>query len=205
MGIIALSLDLSLSLSLFVCCQVINQRKNFQNRQSMATTGKKKFTKNGVMTEGKRNEAVVVVHRQQTSVFLLLCYVFSFSLLTYLLMLHARPRDCFWMTIIIVSMILPVEQMLKFASIGFRFSHVLKNIDERIVQLQEFKKVHGHTQVPFDYTGHSGLGLWCRKTRDLYHLNKLAATRIEKLNAIDFDWSRGGNGGGGGQRHHHHG
>jgi Helicase associated domain len=86
------------------------------------------------------------------------------------------------------------EQLLKFASIGFRFSHVLQNIDERIVQLQEFKKVHGHTQVPYDYTGHSGLGLWCKKTRDAYALNKLAASRIEKLNAIDFDWTRRGTG-----------
>jgi Helicase associated domain len=91
--------------------------------------------------------------------------------------------------------------MLKFASIGFRFSHVLKNIDERIVQLEEFKNVHGHTQVPYDYTGHSGLGLWCKKTRDSYHSNKLTASRIEKLNAIDFDWNRVG---GGGHRGHHH-
>jgi Helicase associated domain len=69
-------------------------------------------------------------------------------------------------------MCITLEQMLKFASIGFRFSHVLKNIDERIVQIQEFKKVHGHTQVPSDYTGHSGLGLWVKKTKDAYHLGK---------------------------------
>jgi Helicase associated domain len=100
-----------------------------------------------------------------------------------------------------------LEQLLKFAALGFRFSHVLQNIDERIVQLQEFKKIYGHTRVPYDYTGHSGLGLWCKKTRDAYALNKLAASRIEKLNAIEFDWSRGG----AGQRrssssqHHQHG
>jgi len=58
-----------------------------------------------------------------------------------------------------------------------------------------FKRLHGHCNVPRYYVQHPKLGAWVQTQRTQYRLslegkhNNMYPDRIEKLNALEFDWS----------------
>ena len=58
-----------------------------------------------------------------------------------------------------------------------------------------FKEVNGHCNVPRYYSPHPKLGAWVQTQRTQYRLanegkhNNMYPERIEKLNALGFDWS----------------
>lgn len=49
-------------------------------------------------------------------------------------------------------------QLEQLASISFRFANKQIDFDERISQLKEYKKLHGHTKVPTELKEYSRLG-----------------------------------------------
>ena len=61
--------------------------------------------------------------------------------------------------------------------------------------VKDFKDKHGHCNVPRYFLEHPKLGAWVQTQRTQYRLakegkhNNMYPERIEKLNAIDFDWS----------------
>ena len=58
----------------------------------------------------------------------------------------------------------------------------------RLKELKEFKKEHGHCNVPHKYPG--GLGKWVRHRRYLCkkECRRLDAKLVEKLEKLDFPW-----------------
>ena len=56
----------------------------------------------------------------------------------------------------------------------------------RYRELEAFKAEHGHCKVP---ESHGSLGKWVKKHRELRKKNKLSKERIQKLDALGFDWS----------------
>jgi len=81
-------------------------------------------------------------------------------------------------------------QIQQLDRIGFawnsRFEHAW---DGRFKQLEQFKKRHGHCDVPWDYSSNSGLSRWVASARRQKRLGKLAKERIARLNALGFAWS----------------
>ena len=62
--------------------------------------------------------------------------------------------------------------------------------DERFGELVKFKEENGHCNVPNRYDKNPSLGSWVSKQRQDYKKKGLTQDRIDKLNAIGFDWNR---------------
>ena len=68
--------------------------------------------------------------------------------------------------------------------------------DERIQELKEYKRVHGHCNVPIRYLENRQLADWVKRQRKQYRLHRddkptsLTKTRIDRLEAIGFEWAR---------------
>lgn len=66
---------------------------------------------------------------------------------------------------------------------------------EHFKELVEYKKQHGHCNVPFDYEGNNFLGLWVSNQRTRFRLLKegkpshLTRNRVEQLNKLGFEWA----------------
>jgi len=56
-------------------------------------------------------------------------------------------------------------------------------------QLVEFKKAHGHCNVPHRYTENYALGKWVQHQREAHKKDKLSKKRIIRLKEIGFIWS----------------
>ncbi|GFH51519.1 hypothetical protein CTEN210_07995 [Chaetoceros tenuissimus] len=69
--------------------------------------------------------------------------------------------------------------------------------EQRVEQLLEFKKVHGHVNVPQKYTLNPSLGRWCNNKRIAYREKKsgkvskhaILEEHINRLNEIGFKWT----------------
>lgn len=69
--------------------------------------------------------------------------------------------------------------------------------EQRVEQLLEFKKVHGHVNVPQKYTSNPSLGRWCNNKRIAYREKKsgkvtkhaILEEHINRLNDIGFKWT----------------
>jgi Helicase associated domain len=59
--------------------------------------------------------------------------------------------------------------------------------ETRFDQLVNWKRVHGHANVPFDIEG--GLGWWNNTQRQRFRKGNLRMDRREKLDRINFDWN----------------
>jgi hypothetical protein len=57
----------------------------------------------------------------------------------------------------------------------------------RLGQLQQFKEVHGHPNVPHEYKEDEDLEKWCTEQRDLYTKGMLTQDRVDALVSIGFD------------------
>jgi hypothetical protein len=54
--------------------------------------------------------------------------------------------------------------------------------------LSEFKKTHGHADVPAQYKTYMPLGGWARRQRSVYHEGKLDSSREQLLREIGFNF-----------------
>lgn len=70
--------------------------------------------------------------------------------------------------------------------IGFEWDYKVSNFEEKYLLLIQFKKEHGHLNVPFDYPN---IGQYCRALKTKYKLNKLDPNKIDLLNKIGFVWT----------------
>merc|ERR1712029_1257726 len=67
-------------------------------------------------------------------------------------------------------------------------AHTLAWFD-RLNELEEFKKEHGHTNVPASYSENPALGNWVQRQRRSFKEGTLVDDRVECLNKIGFEWS----------------
>ncbi|KAL9189794.1 hypothetical protein ACHAXT_009469 [Thalassiosira profunda] len=59
---------------------------------------------------------------------------------------------------------------------------------KRYDQLQEYKKEHGHCNVPRKYEKNPQLGEWVHTQRNFRKKGKLSGDRIQRLNGLGFQW-----------------
>jgi phage-related protein len=94
--------------------------------------------------------------------------------------------------------IITEKRIQKLNGIGFDWSVITVDWDERLEQLKAFQKEHGHSRVPLQKEKVSAtyqLAMWVSKQRSQYTLlhqgkkSQMKAERIQKLNDIGFDWS----------------
>ena len=78
------------------------------------------------------------------------------------------------------------EQVLNQA--GFRWSDQQISWDEKYLELLEFWKKTGHTNVSPTNTGHKSLGIWVQYLRKSYKEGTLDPERVRKLNDIGYIW-----------------
>ena len=75
-------------------------------------------------------------------------------------------------------------------SIQLRIStYLLSNWHVKYGELKEFKRIHGHCNVPWNYPENPALGIWCDNQRQDYKNNKLAQYKIKRLVDIGFIWN----------------
>lgn len=67
---------------------------------------------------------------------------------------------------------------------------------ENYEKLVEYKRAHGHCNVPSKYRKDRPLGRWAAKMRELYACEELDADRLKALNGIVFVWKSVASGGG---------
>lgn len=82
------------------------------------------------------------------------------------------------------------ERGKRLDEIGFVWRLVERNAWERMLdRLIEFKKLHGHCNVPQKGTGDKRLGKWVNTQRTHYKRGKLKLERKEQLEQIGFLWN----------------
>jgi hypothetical protein len=60
--------------------------------------------------------------------------------------------------------------------------------EEMYNKLQAFKEIHGHCQIPANYTHDQTLGKWARNQRVFEKTGRLDESRFERLDVVGFDW-----------------
>jgi hypothetical protein len=91
------------------------------------------------------------------------------------------------------------EQVQQLNNIGFKWQldKPGKQFDEYFVDLLEYKKNHGHVDVPTNYPEDPSLGHWVNRIRQSYRVlsegekpyNPLSEGQIERLNSIGFKFT----------------
>lgn len=97
------------------------------------------------------------------------------------------------------------EQIRAVEELGFQFgavsNRVTKSFEERLSELVEYKKIHGHVRVPVEYKQNPALGKWCtnmrqafKRTKDgtpAYKVMRVTDERIQQLEELGFDFDGG--------------
>lgn len=79
---------------------------------------------------------------------------------------------------------LKLHQIKKLNDLGFSWCPSDENWEKMFLRLTEFKKIHGHCDVPQDFKDDPTLGTWVSTQR----CAKIYPERKERLNAIGFNW-----------------
>jgi hypothetical protein len=90
------------------------------------------------------------------------------------------------------------ERKQALESIGFVWNTQGAKWEDRFEELLFYLELHGHCNVPKDYTANRALSVWVKCQRRLYKmtlrgkqpLTALTQERINKLNNIGFSWGR---------------
>ena len=90
--------------------------------------------------------------------------------------------------------ILTLEQVTQLESIGLELNLRSSKWQQRLEELREFKRVHGHTMVPYKYPNNQQLSSWCTTQRRFYTRLKngksslLTHERVEELKELGFEF-----------------
>jgi hypothetical protein len=83
-------------------------------------------------------------------------------------------------------------------SLGFEWrNRGTTSWEDRLSELADYRKVHGHCNVPKNCTGNAELGRWVTRQRDQHSLHmkgktsQLTLSRREALVKLGFEWYRG--------------
>jgi hypothetical protein len=93
------------------------------------------------------------------------------------------------------SMTLPRIQALE--SLGFEWG-ICVDWEDRLSELGDYRKIHGHCNVPYKYSENAKLGRWVTNQRHQYSLHLKGKTssmtlpRIQALERLGFEWGSHG-------------
>jgi hypothetical protein len=84
---------------------------------------------------------------------------------------------------------LPKAHFEKLESVGFCWDPFAAQWEEMYKALVAFRDANGHCNVPNRFAANRSLGTWVRTQRENYCDGSLSADRIERLNALGFEWA----------------
>jgi hypothetical protein len=79
-------------------------------------------------------------------------------------------------------------------SLGFEWDRFGAAWEDRLRELANYRKIHGHCNIPENYSGNVQLGKWAAKQRSQYRLyvkgkpSHMSTFRIQKLETLGFEW-----------------
>jgi hypothetical protein len=88
-----------------------------------------------------------------------------------------------------------LSRIQELESLGFEWGCVNAAWEDRLSELADYRKEHGHCNVPQMYSENTKLGRWVGTQRKQYnwHLqgkpSPMTLSRIQELESLDFDWS----------------
>jgi hypothetical protein len=91
-------------------------------------------------------------------------------------------------------MTLPRIQVLE--SLGFEWDSYDATCEDRLIELADYRKIHGHCNVPQNYIENSKLANWVTNQRRNYRLHRegkkspMTLSRIQALESLGFEWSK---------------
>lgn len=74
------------------------------------------------------------------------------------------------------------------SELGIKWDHKDSAWERFFAELLHYKKQHGNANVPQRYAALPSLGVWVNNQRRLKKRKKLNRERIQRLNAIGFEW-----------------
>ena len=86
------------------------------------------------------------------------------------------------------------ERVTALEDIGFVWDSHSAVWSERLQDLVDYKRVHGHCNVPSRYAENRQLAIWVKRQRRQYKFycekqpSAMTEERINRLNAVGFEW-----------------
>jgi hypothetical protein len=83
-------------------------------------------------------------------------------------------------------------------SLGFEWGTCITPWEDRLSELADYRKIHGHCNVPQRYSENTKLGQWVADQRARYNVHvkgkrsSMTLSRIRELDKIGFAWNRSG-------------
>jgi hypothetical protein len=87
-----------------------------------------------------------------------------------------------------------LSRIQKLESLGFEWRVCVIAWEDRLSELADYRKIHGHCNVPHSYSDHINLYNWVAKQRTHYRLHvegktsPMTAFRIKALESLGFEW-----------------
>jgi hypothetical protein len=79
-------------------------------------------------------------------------------------------------------------------SLGFEWGISVTTWEDRLSELADYRKIHGHCSVPKNYSENNNLAKWVKKQRGQYSLHlkgkpsQITLPRIQALETLGFEW-----------------
>jgi hypothetical protein len=89
---------------------------------------------------------------------------------------------------------LTAMRIQKLEGLGFEWDCLGAAWEDRMSELVDYRKIHGHCNVPVHYSKNPKLGVWVSKRRMNYRLYRdgkkshMTALRIQELESLGFEW-----------------
>ncbi|MBF0622935.1 MAG: helicase associated domain-containing protein [Magnetococcales bacterium] len=80
------------------------------------------------------------------------------------------------------------EQIAQFEQIGFVLDQQDSLWEEMYAALSDFRRRHGHGNVPEEYRENPNLAWWAGAQRKAFHNKSLPEEHVKRLNTLDFIW-----------------
>jgi uncharacterized protein YerC len=93
---------------------------------------------------------------------------------------------------------LTLSRIQELESLGFEWDCSGPAWEDRLSELADYRKIHGHCNVPYKYSENTKLAFWVSKQRRKYgwHLkgkpSSMNAFRIQELESLGFEWDCSG-------------
>jgi hypothetical protein len=89
-----------------------------------------------------------------------------------------------------------LSRIRELESVGFEWHSRGAAWEDRLSELANYRKIHGHCNVPYNYSENLKLGKWVAYQRQQYRLHveekrsQMTLSRIQELESLGFEWKR---------------
>jgi hypothetical protein len=127
------------------------------------------------------------------------CNVFtSYSENTELAKWVAKQRYQYWLHLVGKKSLINISRIQVLESLGFEWGVCVTPWEDRLGELADYRKIHGHCNVPQRCSQNTKLGRWVTTQRYQYGLylggkaSQMTVSRIQELEELGFEWKGSG-------------